>query len=74
MGNGVKTNRDQKQYIDLDDLSIACFTRPETCAPEGAAISFWFNLDACGSYDGMVSSATADSSGFLVACQYMAVT
>ena len=73
MGNDVKTNRDQKQYIDLGDLSTACFTRPHTCGPEGAAISFWFNLDACGSYGGMVSSATADTSGFLIACESMAV-
>ena len=73
MKNGVKTKRDQKQYIDLDDLSIACFTRPETCGPEGAAISLWFNLDACGSYGGIVSSATTNTSGFLIACESMAV-
>ena len=62
---------------DTGDLSTACFTRPETCGPEGATMSFWFNLDACSSYGGMVSSVTTGAtatSGFLVAWESMAVT
>ena len=64
----MKTNRDHDQYVDLGDLSAACITRPETCGPEGAAISFWFKLNSCGGTGGLISSTSSDTTGFTVAC------
>ena len=40
----VETDHTQQRWADLGDLSAACITRPDTCAPEGAAIAFWVKL------------------------------
>ena len=59
-------NRTNKQWVDLGDLSVACITRPETCGPEGAAISVWLRLDALSANSGIISSKGSSTSGFTV--------
>ena len=66
VGNAVKTNESLRQYVDLGDLSSACVTKPETCGPEGGAISLWFKLDAC--VGGGIITSRSSSTGFHLAC------
>ena len=77
VGNSVKTTDSFSQYVDLGDLSAACITIPETCGPEGAAISFWFKLGSCGVNTGLISSATNGGTyetGFSVSCRFSELT
>ena len=69
VGHAVKTNKDDNQPIDLGYLVSACITLPETCGPEGAAISFWFKMSSpC--YGGIITSASFYGSGFILECGY----
>ena len=71
MGNAVKTDRDHIQYVELGDLSTGCIAIPDTCGPEGGAVSLWFKLpSACNIHMGLLTSATVDSSGFIFGCSY----
>ena len=60
--------RDNEEWVDLGDLSVACITRLETCGPEGAAISVWLNLQDCPADSGIISSLRYGTSGFSVYC------
>ena len=60
--------RDNEEWVDLGDLSVACITQPETCGPEGAAISVWLNLQDCPGNSGIISSLRYGTSGFAVYC------
>ena len=60
--------RDNEEWVDLGDLSVACITQPEKCGPEGAAISVWLNLQDCPANSGIISSLGYGTSGFSVYC------
>ena len=71
MNNGVKTIKEQRQWVSLGDLSLfTCFPKPWTCGPEGASHSVWLKIDDCPSeHNGHITSRYSDArSGFLIRC------
>ena len=65
VNKALKTDRSRSQWIDLGDLHEACITRPDTCGPEGAAVSFWLNLIESKEGDGVISTT---NTGLVVDC------
>ena len=65
VGNGVKTDRLQTQYVDLGDLSAACMTNPVSCGISGGTVSLWVKSECDG---GIISSAADGRQGFMVMC------
>ena len=61
-------NRNNKQWVDLGDLSVACITRSETCGSEGASLSVWLKVDVCPTDSGIMSSVGIGTSGFSIVC------
>ena len=59
-------NRENKEWVDLVDLWVACITNPETCGPEGAAISVWLKIKSCPVHSGIISSLGYDTGGFSI--------
>ena len=57
-------------WVDLGNLSTACITRPETCGPEGAAVSLWFKLTYCNTESCLITSRRSLSTGFGICCSY----
>ena len=55
LGNGVKTNAASKQFVELGDLSQACFVQFDTCDSAGASMSLWIKFGTYHSQGGMVS-------------------
>ena len=56
------------QWINLGDQSAACITVPDTCGPEGAAVSFWVKVIHCKDGDGIISAIQDGQAGFAVYC------
>ena len=52
----LRLDRTKNQWVDLGVLSMACITVPDTCRPEGAAVSFWIKTIDCPGYGGLISS------------------
>ena len=65
------TNPALNQWLDLGVLSEACITVPDTCGPEGAAVSVWVKIHSCEDGDGILSSlksASSRTTGFMFYC------
>ena len=56
VNKAFRLDRTKKQWVELGDLTTACFTVPESCGPEGAAVSFWINLINFPVWAGIISS------------------
>ena len=54
----VLLERNNKDWVDLGDLSVACITRPETCGPE--ALQSVFGLIFRGVQETVVSFPPLD--------------
>ena len=71
INKALVTDRSLNQWVDLGVLYEACITVPDTCGPEGAAISVWVKIHVCGNSDGFLSSQkylNPLKTGFLIFC------
>ena len=69
MNKAVVTDPRLYQWIDLGILSEPCITLPDTCGPEGAAVSVWVKIHSCPSGYGLMSSLRySGKTGFLFFC------
>ena len=71
IGNAVRTDDSQSQWVDLGDLSgVTCFANPDTCAPAGATVSLWVKILNCPTYHGILTAnARVDHTGLRVQCK-----
>ena len=60
IGNAVRLDASQRQWIDLGIHTEVCLTRPDRCTI-GGAVSFWIKLIGTETYTGLLS--TKESSG-----------
>ena len=70
-GNAISLDRAQKQWVDLGDVSgYSCFSRPETCGPDGASLTAWINILDCPVGCGFLGFAdNDDTTGLKIECR-----
>ena len=69
VNQAVETDSSLKQWVDLEVLSTACITLPDTCGPEGAAVAVWVKMYECETFsDGFLSSYDPRTTGFMFFC------
>ena len=70
VGNAITLDGNQYQMVDLGDVSgYSCFSRPETCGPDGASLTAWINILDCPMGSGFIGSVNAiEQTGFRVFC------
>ena len=66
VGNGVKTDSSETQYVDLGDLSAACIRNPLSCGTSGGTVSLWVKTEQCDG--GIISSVSNGHQGFIINC------
>ena len=66
-GKVVNTNKEEKQWINLGDLSEACLTDPETCN-QGVTVAAWIKIKECTNRGGIISGNAANRQGFKIHC------
>ena len=65
VGNAISTNASLRQWVDLGVNTEVCLRNPDSCS-QGAAVSFWFNLNTSPYESGIVSAIVNGGRGFCI--------